>query len=232
MFSWDSSFYLEAVPMDRCSGLMKFNETCSSWLISKEAVMTREKGLYSCWEAQAFNSFFFKPWRYTPRKIPERPQSGPRTTTTKWHECCAAQGLAHRQRSSCRGSSVSATTRRATPTGQHQKQPMSWEAGRSPACVSLKPLLRILGSEHPFIPYTKNTEKVIRHKGEVLTDYRQLLCSPPYTCAIIILLCVHLIFITSKHGKNPNPFRINSLLKINFSFCQKKQCGRERRFFC
>lgn len=67
--------------------------------------MTRGKGLYSCYEAQALNSFvfFFKPWGYTPRKIHERPQSGPRTTTTKWHECCATQGLARRLRSN-RGS--------------------------------------------------------------------------------------------------------------------------------
>lgn len=134
------------------------------------------------------------------------------------------------------GGSPDAGAAQGSPGEQNQLvntkgSPCPGQAGQSPACVSLKPWLRILSSEHPSLPYTRTTKKVMRHK-EALSDYRELLCSPPYTCIIIILLHVHLIFITSRHGKNPNPFRNNSLLTINVSVCEETMREEGRFFGC
>lgn len=73
MFSYVSSFYLEAVPIDRCSELMKFNETCSSWLISQYGGSSNDK-------RKGFYSYDLRPWTIflncrgcIHRKIPEEP---------------------------------------------------------------------------------------------------------------------------------------------------------------
>lgn len=87
---------------------------------------------------------------------------------------------------------VAAQCQPQSPGKQHQLvntkgSPCPGRAGQLPTCVSLKPLQKILNSEHPFIPNTKNIKKVIiSHEREALRDYEQLLCSPPYTCTIII----------------------------------------------
>lgn len=86
------------------------------------------------------------------------------------------------------GSSVSATIPwKATPIGQHQREPLSWASWTVTNLCLTEALTENSQFEHPFIPNTKNIKKVIiSHEREALRDYEQLLCSPPYTCTIII----------------------------------------------
>ena len=167
MFSWVSPFYLEAVPIGRwCSELMKCNETCSSWLISQWRGSSNDTGkrvLFLLW-AQALDSFP-QLWGCAPRKIPEKPPSGPRANKIFFYKGKGTK--AWTLASSCAGVTVGAQRPwlirastvpwGATPNSVGIKGwPHPGQAGQSPCCVSLKTSLRILRSERPLLPNTKN----------------------------------------------------------------------------
>lgn len=228
---------------------MKFNETCSSWLINQYRGSSNGKGkgvLPLLW-AQALDrvvGFFFliegdghppAPPLPPGKSLLKSLQNGPRANMgfqTKGKETktwmlgfprvgSPAEEEVKEDPWEPRGGGSSSEPAmhdswKARPNSVNTKGcPCPEQAGQSPSGVSLKPLLRVLNSEHTFLPSTKNI-RFIHHKREALNDCGHLLCSQSYTCIIIqCVMCLsHLggfqaCYFWEANDRNPDLFTIN-----------------------
>lgn len=123
------------------------------------------------------------------------------------------------------GSSVPAMiTWKATPTGQYQRKPASWASWT----VTVLCLTEALTEEFS-IQRTASSPR-LRLLKRLLVTKKQCLVTTDDSFALqptLALSCdVHIssspppgLVLLDMYEKNPNPFRINSLLAIHFSFC-------------